>query len=573
MRRLILASACALLLNACQQQAAEAPPAAAVPAKPAAEPAHVFVPEISAGDFIAHVKTLASDEFGGRKPGSKGEELTIAYLKQQFERLGLKPGNGDSFFQDVPMTETVLLDPDKVALHVKTDAGEENFAYRSDAIVGTLQGIPDATVSDSDIVFVGYGVIAPEYQWNDYAGLDVKGKTVIVLVNDPGWGNKDPALFKGPTMTYYGRWTYKYEEAARQGAAAALIVHDTDAAAYPWEVVVNSWSGPHLALPASVDADPRLPIAGWLTTPSAQRLFSKAGLNFDELKRSADLRGFKASALKAKLSVSLKSNIRNTTSKNVLALLPGSTHPDEAIVYTAHWDHLGTSFTGTDRVYNGAIDNATGVAGLLEIAETFAHQEPKPERSVLFAAVTLEESGLLGSQYLAAHPTIPLNKTVANINMDALPVMGRSHNFTVVGFGNSEMDQYLKDAAGAQNRVVVGEYEPEKGYFYRSDQLNFAKKGVPVLYAHAGFDLVDGGEAAGRAAAEDYTRNRYHKPSDEYAPNWDVSGTIEDLQAFYAIGRRLSSETTWPQWNADSEFRAAREESMKNAAPTPTAKH
>lgn len=562
MHRLILISICGLLLPACQQQAAEVPPVVVT-----AELAHAFVPEIAADDFVAHVKTLASDEFGGRKPGSNGEELTTSYLKQQFERLGLKPGNGNSYFQEVPMIETALLEPDKVTLQVKTDAGEEAFAYRSEVIVGTLQGLTEAKLVDSDIVFVGYGVIAPEYQWDDYAGLNVKDKTVIVLVNDPGWGNHDPNLFKGPAMTYYGRWTYKYEEAARQGAAAALIVHDTEAAAYPWEVVVNSWSGPQFSLPASVVTDPRLPVAGWLTTTAAQRLFARAGVNFDELKRTADLRGFKASTLKATLSVTLKSNIRSTTSKNVLALLPGSTHADEAIVYTAHWDHFGTSSTGTDRVYNGAIDNATGVAGLLEIAETFTHQEPRPERSVLFAAVTLEESGLLGSQYLAAHPTIPLNKTVAVINMDALPVFGHSHNFSVVGFGNSDMDQYLKDAAAAQNRVVVGEYEPEKGYFYRSDQLNFAKKGVPVLYASAGFDLVNGGEAAGRAAVEDYTRNRYHKPSDEYDSNWDVSGTIEDLQAFYAVGKHLASETAWPQWNTDNEFHAVREESMKNIAP------
>jgi Zn-dependent M28 family amino/carboxypeptidase len=550
----------AVLVAACQPSS---PPAADVSkpeaAKPAASVAGTSSSPFNAENFAATVKRLSSDEFAGRKPGTDGERLTTDYLVEQFKRLGLKPGNGDSYLQSVPMVSTALRDPDSVALSVAEGGGVEKFAYRTDAIFATLKAQPQTTVHDADVVFVGYGVVAPEYQWNDYAGLDVKGKVVVVLVNDPGWEKDDPALFKGKAMTYYGRWTYKYEEAARQGAAGCLIVHDTAAAAYPWSVVVNSWGGPNLSLPADANTPPRLGLAGWLTTDAARRLFAKAGADFDALKKSADLHGFKPTPLAAKLSTQFTSDIGSATSNNVLALLPGSQRPDEAVVVSAHWDHIGSSGPGSDHIYSGAVDNGSGVAALLEIADAFAHQSPPPQRSVLFFVPTLEEAGLLGSAYYVTHPVIPLDKTVADINMDMLRPVGRTHDMAIVGYGQSQMDDYLRDALSAQQRVAVAEAEPEKGLFYRSDQLNFAHGGVPVLFTQVGMDKLDGGKAAGKAASDDYFAHHYHTPADKFDPSWDFSGVLEDTQALYAVGKRLADETTWPQWAADSEFRAARE--------------
>jgi Zn-dependent M28 family amino/carboxypeptidase len=454
-----------------------------------------------------------------------------------------------------------------VDISVSSGGNVDKYNYRDDAIVRTLQGKSSVDIADSDIVFAGYGVVAPEYQWNDFAGVDVKGKTVIVLVNDPGWGNGDATLFKGKAMTYYGRWVYKYEECARQGAAACLIVHDTAGAGYPWHVVVNSWSSPQFDLPTSEDPSPRVTVAGWITTETAKKLFAKAGADFDALKKSADIRGFKPTSLNAKFSTKFTNQIRSVQTTNVLALLSGSQRPDEVIVYSAHWDHFGRDpkLQG-DQIYNGAIDNGTGLAGLLEIADAFAHQQPPPQRSILFMAPTLEEAGLLGSKYYTLHPTFPMNKTVADINMDELIPWGKTKDMAVMGFGQSQMDGYLKDALATQNRVVSPDEEPENGFFYRSDQLNFARMGVPVLFARGGFTKVDGGEPAGRAAYDDFTKNRYHKPADNYDPNWDLSGVIEDVLALYAVGKRLADETTWPQWAADSEFKATREASLKSAA-------
>jgi Zn-dependent M28 family amino/carboxypeptidase len=560
MRHVILIASAALTLAACS----EAPPPPAAPSAPAAAPATYKSTFANSGaDFAERLKKLSSDEFEGREPGTLGERLTTAYLKDQFERMGLKPGNNGSWFQSVPNVETTLQNTD-LTLAVAVGGGNETFAYKTDMVVGNLSAKPEVTLKDSELVFVGYGVNAPEQNWNDYAGLDVKGKTVVVLVNDPGFGNNDAELFKGRAMTYYGRWTYKFEEAARQGAAAALIVHETEGAGYGWGVIENSWSGPQFDLPASEDPAPRLDVAGWITKASAERLFGKAGLDFAALRKSADVRGFKSQALPAKLSATLKSTIKSGSSDNVVALLPGSGKPDEAIVYSAHWDHLGKDTTRSgDQIYNGAVDNATGVAGLLVIAEAFAKQNPPPQRSIVFAAVTLEESGLLGSRYYATHPPIPMDKTVADINMDALNLVPTARNFAVVGFGQSELDTYLKDAAATQGRVITAEESPEKGHFFRSDHFNFARKGVPALYAKGGVDLFVGGEAAGRAAFDDYGKNRYHQPADEYRDGMPLDGAIADLEVMYKIGSKLAGETSWPQWAADSEFKAARDASKK----------
>ncbi|HEY5851391.1 MAG TPA: M20/M25/M40 family metallo-hydrolase [Lysobacter sp.] len=562
-----------LALAACSKPDAEAPTAAA-PSPAPADPgnSHAFGDTINAADFAEHVKTLASDAFEGRAPGSPGEDKTVAYLEAQFKRMGLQPGNGDSYVQTVPMVQTVADEGTVLRLDVKGQPRELKFG--SDMVIGTRTGKNEVKVDGSELVFVGYGVNAPEQKWNDYAGVDVKGKTVVMFVNDPGFHGQDPKLFEGKRMTYYGRWTYKFEEAARQGAAAALIIHDSDGASYGWDVVKNSWSGAQFDLPAKDDPEPRLPVQGWITGDVARSLLSSLGQDLDALYKAAGKPGFKAIPLQAKLAVDLKSTISQKASRNVMARLPGAKRPDETIVYMAHWDHLGNhgheghgeaAPAGADSIYNGAVDNATGVAGILEIAEAFTRQQPPPDRSLLFLAVTLEESGLLGSKYYVAHPTVPLDKTVAVINLDAMPVIGKARDMTVVGFGSSELEDILKTVADGQQRVLHAEATPEDGFYFRSDHFNFAKAGVPALYAKGGDDLVDGGIEAGQKAQVDYRDNRYHKPSDQYDPTWKLEGVIQDLDALYGVGKTLAGNEQWPNWYEGNAFRAAHNRLMKPA--------
>jgi len=571
-RPFLLCLALTTALAAChREQAAPAAPAAtAAPATAATAAApHAFHDAIDTGDFAEHVKALASDAFEGRGPGTPGEEKSVDYIKSQFERIGLKPGNGDSYFQVVPMTETTA--DESTTFEFDVDGKPHAFKFGSDMVMGTRTGKPEIKVADSDLVFVGYGVDAPEQKWNDYAGIDVKGKTVVMFVNDPGFHAKDASLFEGKRMTYYGRWTYKFEEAARKGAVAAIIVHDTEGASYGWDVVKNSWSGAQYDLRAADDPAPRLPAQGWISGEAAKTLFADAGLDLDALRTAANKRGFKAVPMKAKLSFDLKSKIAEKSSRNVIGLLPGTSRPDEAIVYMAHWDHLGKhDGEPGDNIYNGAVDNATGVAGIIEIAEAFAKQPPAPERSLLFIAVTLEESGLLGSQYYVAHPSIPLDKTVAVINLDAMGVNGKARDLTVTGMGSSELEDILKPIAQKQGRTLHSESHPEAGSYFRSDHFNFAKAGVPALYIDAGDDLVEGGMAAGEAAAKDYNENRYHKPGDHYdAATWKLDGVPDDLNAVYGVGRGLSNSNAWPNWYKTNPFRAARDKMLagKPAAP------
>ncbi len=525
-----------------------------------------FGPEVSAEDFAAHVKVLASDEFGGRAPGSDGEEKTVQYLREQFERLGLEPGNGDSYFQTVPMVETTA---DEAASRVTVSTGDKTRAlgFGDEIVIGTRTGKPAVTLSDTPLVFVGYGVNAPEQQWNDYAGIDVKGKTVVILINDPGFHAGDETLFEGRRMTYYGRWTYKFEEAARQGAAAAILIHDTDGAGYGWDVVRSSWTGAQFDLRTSDDTEPRLPAQGWISGATAQALFASAGLDLAAQTAAAGQRGFRAVPMgDARLSLTLSSKIRESSSRNVIARLRGSKTPDEAIVYTAHWDHLGTHPDEPgDAIYNGAIDNATGVAGVLEIAEAMTVAKPAPERSVLFVLVTLEESGLLGSKYYVAHPVVPLANTVAVINIDALPVVGPTHDMVVVGLGNSELDDLLATIAKKQDRVLVPESAPEKGQFFRSDHFSFAKAGVPALYVKGGVDHLEKGRDYGLSVLADYTANRYHKASDQYDPSWDLRGVVQDLNALLAVGMTLSRNHDWPNYRDGNAFKAVRDASRKSA--------
>ena len=556
--------AATLVLAACNKPADAPAPTAVTPSTPTSNSTDA----ITAADFSERVKMLASDEFAGRAPGSIGEEKTVAYLEDEFRKLGLKPGNGDSYFQTVPMVETTA--DDSTVLKMEVAGKPLALAFGTDMVIGTRSGKTQVDINGSDLVFVGYGVNAPELGWNDYAGVDVKGKTVVMFVNDPGFHTNDPALFEGKRMTYYGRWTYKYEEAARQGAAAALIIHDTDGASYGWDVVKNSWSGAQFDLAPTDDPEPRLPAQGWITADVARSMLADLGQNLDDLYAAANKKGFKAIPLNASLSVDLKSSVTEKSSQNVMALLPGTTRPDEAIVYMAHWDHLGdhseegaNADPATDMIYNGAIDNATGVAGILGIAQAFVAQATAPERSVLFLAVTLEESGLLGSKYYVAHPTIPLDKTVAVINIDAMTVAGPSRDMTVVGHGSSELENILGRHADAQGRILTPESTPESGFYFRSDHFNFAKAGVPALYASGGSDLVNGGVDEGKAAAEDYGRNRYHQPADEFDPNWDLTGVVQDLEALYGVGRELAGNDAWPNWYEGNAFRAARERMME----------
>ena len=557
---LILGVAAAALLAACKPAD---PPAAPAAQAPAAAPAstHAFNADIKEADYAELVKTLASDEFEGRGPGTAGEDKTVDYIKAQFERLGLQPGNNGDWFQTVPM---VVTEADPATSMTITVGGKPHaLKFGPDMVIGTRTGKQEVKIDDSELVFVGYGVDAPEQNWNDYAGVDVKGKTVVLLINDPGFHAQDDSLFEGKRMTYYGRWTYKFEEAARKGAAAAIIIHDDAGASYGWDVVKNSWSGPQYDLPANDDPDPRLPAQGWITGEQAKTLFADAGLDVDALRAAAGKRGFKAVPMKAKMALDLKSTSNEKSSRNVVGMLPGSEKPDEAIVYMAHWDHLGKHEGETgDNIYNGAVDNATGVAGVIEIAEKFARSEPKPKRSVVFLAVTLEESGLLGSKYYVAHPSIPMDKTVAVINMDAMSVAGRSKDMTVVGMGNSELEDILANAVKPQNRVLKMEASPESGFYFRSDHFNFAKAGVPALYAKGGTDLVDGGIDGGKAAEADYRDKRYHKAADQYDASWKLDGIVEDLNALYIVGNTVANDASWPNWLKTSAFRAKRDAMM-----------
>ncbi len=552
---LILLCAGTALLAACSREpATPAAPSAATPAPaPAAE--HAFKGAIDADDFRTLVATLSSDEYEGRAPGSAGEDKTVEYIKAQYERIGLKPGGeNDTFFQTVPMVETTA--DESTVLKLDSGGGVRDLKFGSDFVLATRTGKPEIAAKDSELVFVGYGVNAPEQGWNDYAGLDVKGKTVVILVNDPGFHAKDDSLFDGNRMTYYGRWTYKFEEAARQGAAAALIVHDTAGASYGWDVVKNSWSGAQFDLRAADDQEPRIPAQGWITGEVARQLFSESGLDLDAMYAAANKRGFKAVPLKAKVSFDLKSAVAEKSSRNVVGYLEGSERPEETVVYMAHWDHLGKHEGEGDTIYNGAVDNATGVAGIIEIAEQFKAAPPK--RSVVFLAVTLEESGLLGSKYYVAQPAFPLEKTVAVINLDAMSVAGRARDVVVTGKGNSELEDILKTYADRQQRTLVEEGNPAGGFYFRSDHFNFAKAGVPALYAKGGSDLVEGGAEAGKAASDEYAK-RYHQPSDEIHDGWKYDGIVEDLGLLYDVGHELADNDAWPNWYQGNPFKAARD--------------
>ena len=521
----------------------------------------VQVPELSLATLQEVTKELSSDAYEGRAPGTPGEEKTVAYIIKKYEEAGLKPGNNGKWTQDVPLVEITA--NNATPLSFTGGKTPVTAQYAKDYVAFSYRVQPKTEIKDSDVVFVGYGINAPEKGWNDYAGLDVKGKTVVVLVNDPDWQTKEAkGEFNGRAMTYYGRWSYKYEEAARQGAAAVLIVHDTEPAAYGWNVVESSNTGTqYLAESKNGGADQTV-ANGWIQLPKAKELFASTGQDFDTLRDAAKKKGFKPVALTGvKASFSFDNAISKKLSRNVIGVLPGAKRPDEYILYTGHWDHLGrcTPVAGDD-ICNGAVDNASGIAGLVTLAQAF-HKAGAPDRSIVFLAVTAEESGLLGSKYYAENPVFPLAQTVGGVNMDALNAIGPAKDIVVVGRGKSELDAYLAKIAATEKRVIVDEPTPEKGFYYRSDHFSFAKLGVPMFNFGSGDDLIEGGVEAGKKAAEDYEKNRYHAPGDEYEAITNWNGMLADLRLYYTAGRMLAMTDAWPNWTKGDEFRAARDKS------------
>jgi Zn-dependent M28 family amino/carboxypeptidase len=538
------------------------------------------LPDIDTNAALDHIKKLSSDDFEGRLPGTKGEELTVRYLTDQFKAIGLEPGNPDgTFTQKVPL---VGITPSGFSSLVVKKGGQTQPFKHNDEVVAFSQRVTDAiSVSASEIVFVGYGVEAPEYEWNDFKDMDVKGKTIVMLVNDPpvpdpagpSSGALDPKTFGGRAMTYYGRWTYKYEKAAEEGAAAVFVVHETPTAGYGWNVV-QGFGGERFDLITPDKNMGRAAIQGWLSLDAATRLFKMAGQDYQKLKAQAATREFKPVAFGLTAAMSFKQALRTVDSNNVIARLPGSdpTLRNEFVVYTAHWDHLGVGDPknpkdpkDTDKIYNGAADNASGTAALLEIARAMKKISPAPKRSVLFLAVTAEEQGLLGSEYYAKFPLHPLNKTLANVNTDNnLPMWGRTKDVIVIGLGASDLDDYLRAAAGEQGRTLLPDAEPEKGFYYRSDHFNFAKVGVPALDVDDGMEYVGKPPGFGREKKDHFTANDYHSPSDDVKPDWDLSGFGEQAKLFLAVGYRVAQADRFPEWKPGNEFRAIREKSLIN---------
>ena len=506
-----------------------------------------------------HIRALASDEYEGRKPFTEGEKKTLSYLETQFKELGLEPGNGASYLQEVPMVE-ITPHADSTIL---VKAGRSTLTLRGfhDFTINSQRTDSMITWNNETLVFAGFGIVAPEYHWNDYESLDVKDKIVVVFVNDPGFGGEDTTLFKGNTMTYYGRWTYKFEEAARQGAKGCLVIHDTAPAGYPFQVLQTGWNSAHLYL------DPRgkntrfCEGIGWITTPAIEKIFKAAGRDYNGMRAQARQPGFKGFSLNASITMSMKLDVRYAKSYNVIGKVTGTKTPEEYIIYTAHWDHLGVGrpdATG-DSIYNGALDNASGTAGLLELAKAFKSLENKPKRSIVFLSVTAEEQGLWGSAYYAENPVYAKERTVANINMDGINPYGRMKDVMVIGSGQSEMEDYLKEEAKALQRDVIPDDEPEKGYYFRSDHFNFAKIGIPALYLKTGSDLIGKGKQLGEQLRKTYTEKYYHQPSDEFdTTRMNFEGGVDDLKLLFQVGKRLAFDDHWPEWRENSEFRSIR---------------
>ncbi len=555
-----LTASCVFVIAACHESNEDAPSSSAPAQLPVSTEA-----AIDSDRFLANVKELASDAYGGRAPMSQGEKMTLEFLEEAFVEAGFAPLFGDSYRQGVEMI-SMTVDPATARMSFHGADGEQLLGYGDEMVLWTQRVTPEVRVEDSEMVFVGYGIVAPEYGWNDYAAVDMEGKTAVILVNDPGYATQDSALFNGNAMTYYGRWTYKFEEAARQGADAAIIIHDTAPASYGWNTVRNSWTGAQFYLPATDDGKQPLAVESWIQKSVAESLLESSGQDLAQLQQRALSPEFEAVPLATSLTAGLHNAIIRDTTYNFGAVLRGSEAPDEGFIYTAHWDHLGTGESEDpeeDVIFNGAVDNATGTAALIELAHAFNALPERPRRSVIMLAVTAEESGLLGSRWYAEHPAIPMNKTVGGINIDAMPVYGPTEDVVVVGYGSSELEDHLAEAAAEQGRRVEPEPTPEAGYYYRSDHFNFAKKGVPMLYAESGLEHREFGRAYLEAKDEEYREIRYHQPDDEVEDDWDLRGTMEDIQLYFEVGLSVADSEDWPEWYEGNEFRAIREESLQ----------
>lgn len=508
--------------------------------------------DINGETIKKHLQELSDDKYTGRMPCTEGENLTVAYLEKELKALGLTPGNGDSYFQDVPL----LTIDGEISDHmiVQTKKGKLMWNKGQDFVIHTQRKVDEIAINNSELVFCGYGIVDEKLGWNDFEGVDLKGKTAVVLVNDPGYGGDDPDFFKGDIMTYYGRWTYKYEEADRQGADGLLIIHETSSAGYPWFVVQSSWQGPQQGL-SGIDRSKDCGIKGWISLKKAQQLFEKSGFDFTKEIKKARTKEFKPFAFGAQVSASLKNTYTECTSKNVIAISKGQKNPNEYITYTAHWDHIGIGkVVEGDSIYNGALDNASGTAALISIAE--AYKKSPTDRSVVFLFVTAEEQGLLGSEYYVNKPIYPLAQTVCNINIDGVNPAGPMKDFTITGKGHSTMDDYAEKHAKLQDRYIMEEQEPEKGYFFRSDHFNFAKFGVPALYGDGGYDHVEKGKEYAKDFKDTYVLQNYHAPSDEFDESvWQMDGAVQDVQLLYNIGLEISNNDDWPKWNKSSEFK------------------
>ncbi|HWF85445.1 MAG TPA: M28 family metallopeptidase [Vicinamibacterales bacterium] len=553
----VVAVACS---DAKPQPAAEAPPPRVWQHVPIGQ-----LPPIDMNALLAHTKVLASDDFEGRAPGTPGEEHTVAFLVDQFKKAGLKPGNTDgTYIQKVPL---VGITPSPAPLVFKKGPAKQILKWKDDVVAWTKHVAPTASIDDSELVFVGYGVVAPEFNWDDYKGMDVKGKTLVMLVNDPPVPDPtnpsalDPKTFGGKAMTYYGRWTYKYEIGAQKGAAGVLIVHETGPAGYPFGVVQGK-TGEQFDLVTPDKNMGRAAIEGWITLDQTKALLKMAGQDFDVLKAQAATRDFKPVALGVTASMTIHNKLRTINSKNVIARLDGGDPllQNEYVVYSAHWDHFGK---GPEGIFHGAEDDALGCASLIELGRSFTKLAAPPRRSILFLAVTAEEQGLLGSEYYTVTPIYPLAKTVADINLDSWNVHGRTKDLTLVGYGASDLDDYARDAAGEQGRIVHADAEPEKGFYYRSDHFNFAKQGVPALDPDGGVDYIGKPEGYGQQVRDEWTAKRYHQPSDVVLADWDLTGTREDLNVFFAVGYRVAQADKIPEWKPGNEFKAKRDAMLK----------
>ena len=526
----------------------------------------VYSGEITEQDLSLRIKELSSDNFEGRAPGTPGGIAASQYIADEMNSIGLIPmGSDGSYFQSVELTAQTLLPNSQMNINFDRESVFDGNDKKN-SVYWTKRLNENIDIKSSELVFVGYGINAPEYNWNDYSEIDVKGKTVLILINDPGFATQDETLFKGNSMTYYGRWTYKYEEAARQGAAAAIIIHKTAPASYGWQVVSGSWSGEQYDLVRPDKGASRTALEGWMTYSKTEELLLKAGLKLKDLEANATENNFKALSIpRLTLSASLKQNIKTTVSRNVAGGVIGSKYPEDFVLYMAHWDHLGMNLEieGPDKIYNGAVDNATGTAAIIEIAEAFK-TGIQPERSALFLAVTAEESGLLGSAYYAEEPLVPLKNTIAGINIDAMLPLGRTKDMKVIGYGASELEDLLESTLDRRNMYIVPDDKPEAGYYYRSDHISLAKKGVPMLYADPGNEHEDYGLIFGEDFSDDFTKNRYHKPADEYNDTWDLSGIKQTSEILYELGYNLANSTMWPNWYEGTEFRSLRTKMMNS---------